>query len=203
MKHLALTLLAALLVCGTTRAQRLQVGLRGGLNLTDYSFEPFEIGDTRFSPASMRAGFGTGFVLRLNLTRHLHLQSELDYEFINYAVRAENVLTRNIRIRTERLEVPVQLGLRFGVLRLFGGIAFRLTDSGRSSAPEQLSVRFDRDALAVTGGIGLNTRHFFLELRAQGYPRSSIWNTFIAAGEERRIRVSHDIVYGASMGFFF
>lgn len=203
MKHLVFTLLAALAVCGTTRAQRLQVGLRGGANLTDYDFSAVEIGGTRFSPGQVRAGFGTGFVVRLNLTKHLHLQSELDYEFVNYAVRAESPRPRNVRIRAERLEVPVQLGLQFGALRLFGGATFRLTDSEHSSAPELLRVRFDRDALAVMGGIGLNIRHFFLDLRVQGYPRSRIWNTFVSGGEERRIRISHDIVYGASMGFFF
>ncbi len=203
MKHLVFTLLALLAVCGTTRAQRLQVGLRGGANLTDYHFSAVEIDGTRFSPGSTRAGFGAGFVVRLNLTKHLNLQSELDYDFVNYAIRAESPRPRNIRIRAERLEVPVQLGLQFGALRLFGGAAFRLTDSEHSSAPDLLRVRFDRDAIAVMGGIGLNIRHFFLDLRVQGYPRSRVWNTFISGGEEHRVRISRDIVYGASMGFFF
>lgn len=203
MKHLLFTLLALLAVCGTTRAQRLQVGLRGGANLTDYHFATVEIGGNRFSPGPTRAGFGAGLVVRLNLTKHLHLQSELGYEFVNYAVRANTSRLRDIRIRTERLEVPVQLGLKFGALRLFGGVAFRLTESERSSAPELLRVHFDRDALAVMGGIGLNIRHFFLDLRVQGYPRSRVWNTFVSGGEERRVRIARDIVYGANMGFFF
>ena len=52
MKHLVFTLLAALLVSGAASAQRLMVGVRGGVNFTDYSFVPTRIGDIRFSPGS-------------------------------------------------------------------------------------------------------------------------------------------------------
>ena len=47
MKHLVFTLLAALLVSDAASAQRLMVGVRGGVNFTDYSFVPARIGDTR------------------------------------------------------------------------------------------------------------------------------------------------------------
>ena len=121
MKHLVFTLLAALLVSGAASAQRLMVGVRGGVNFTDYSFVPTRIGDIRFSPGSPRAGYDVGFVLRLNLSKHLHLQSELDYAFVNYSVRAGDAGNRRLTLRTERFEIPVQLGFQFGVLRLFGG----------------------------------------------------------------------------------
>ena len=48
------------------------------------------IGDTCFTPGAVRAGYDVGFVLRLNLSKHLHLQSELNYAFVNYNVLAEN-----------------------------------------------------------------------------------------------------------------
>ena len=121
MKHLVFTLLAALVFSGAASAQRLMVGVRGGVNFADYSFVPTRIGDTRFTPGSVRAGYDVGFVLRLNLSKHLHLQSELNYAFVNYNVLAENSGSRRITLRTERFEIPVQLGFQFGVLRLFGG----------------------------------------------------------------------------------
>ena len=120
MKHLFFLLLA-LVLSGAASAQRLMVGVRGGVSFADYSFVPTRIGDTRFSPGSVRAGYNVGFVLRLNLSKHLHLQSELDYAFVNYNVLAENSGSRRITLRTERFEIPVQLGFQFGVLRLFGG----------------------------------------------------------------------------------
>ena len=203
MKHLVTTLLAALLVSGAASAQRLMVGVRGGVNFTDYSFVPTRIGDTRFSPGSPRAGYDVGFVLRLNLSKHIHLQSELDYAFVNYSVRAENTVNRRLTLRTERFEIPVQLGFRFGVLRLFGGALFRITDSERSSAPQLLRIRFNNGDVGVMGGLGFNIRKFFIDFRISGYPRSRVWHDFTSDGVSRRVKVPHDIVYGGSVGFFF
>ena len=44
MKHLVFTLLAALVFSGAASAQRLMVGVRGGVNFADYSFVPTRIG---------------------------------------------------------------------------------------------------------------------------------------------------------------
>lgn len=200
MKHLVFTLLAALLVSGAASAQRLMVGVRGGVNFSDYSFVPARIGGTRFTPGSPRMGYDVGFVLRLNLSKHLHLQSELDYAFVNYSVQAGN---RRLTLRTERFEIPVQLGFQFGVLRLFGGALFRVTDSEHSSAPQLLRVRFNNGDVGVMGGLGFNVRKFFIDFRISGYPRSRVWHDFTSEGVTRRVKVPHDIVYGGSVGFFF
>lgn len=203
MKRFLLLLLALAAVCGTASAQRFRVGVRGGVNVADYRFTPFSIGGSRFSAGSARAGFETGFVLRLNITKHLHLQSEINYDFVNYSVLSEGAVRRGIRLRAERLEIPVQLGLQFGALRLFGGASFRVADSQRSSAPGLLKVCFNDDEIALAGGLGLNVGHFFLDVRVQGYPRSRLWNTFTSGGVEERVEVTRDLIYGASIGFFF
>ena len=206
MKHLVFTLLAALLVSGAASAQRLMVGVRGGVNFADYSFVPTRIGDTRFTPGAVRAGYDVGFVLRLNLSKHLHLQSELDYAFVNYSVRAENAGnagSRRLTLRTERFEIPVQLGFQFGVLRLFGGALFRVTDSEHSSSPQLLRIGFNNGDVGIMGGLGFNVRKFFIDFRISGYPRSRVWHDFTSDGISRRVKVPHDIVYGGSVGFFF
>lgn len=203
MKRLLLLLLAAVTIGGTASAQRFRVGVRGGINVADYRFTPTAIGGNRFTAGSVRAGFETGFVLRLNLSKHLHLQSEVNYDFTNYSVRAEGAVRRGITLRAERLEIPVQLGLQFGVVRLFGGASFRVADSQRSSAPGLLKVRFNNDDIALMGGLGLNIGHFFLDFRVQGYPRSRLWNTFTSKGVEQRVEVTRDLIYGGSIGFFF
>lgn len=144
-----------------------------------------------------------GDVLRLNLSKHLHLQSELNYAFVNYNVLAENSGSRRIALRTERFEIPVQLGFQFGVLRLFGGALFRVTESERSSVPQLLKVRFNNGDVGVMGGLGFNIRKFFIDFRISGYPRSRVWHDFTSEGIARRVKVPHDIVYGGSLGFFF
>ena len=196
-------ILDALVFSGAASAQRLLVGVRGGVNFADYSFVPTRIGDTRFTPGAVRAGYDVGFVLRLNLSKHLHLQSELNYAFVNYNVLAENSGSRRIALRTERFEIPVQLGFQFGVLRLFGGALFRVTESERSSVPQLLKVRFNNGDVGVMGGLGFNIRKFFIDFRISGYPRSRVWHDFTSEGIARRVKVPHDIVYGGSLGFFF
>ena len=176
MKHLVFTLLAALVFSGAASAQRLMVGVRGGVNFADYSFVPTRIGDTRFTPGAVRAG---------------------------YDVLAENSGSRRIALRTERFEIPVQLGFQFGVLRLFGGALFRVTESERSSVPQLLKVRFNNGDVGVMGGLGFNVRKFFIDFRISGYPRSRVWHDFTSEGIARRVKVPHDIVYGGSLGFFF
>lgn len=203
MKRFVIILCAALFVCGAASAQRLQVGLRGGINTVDHSFGRVRIGDLAITGGKAQIGYDVGLVLRLNITKHLHLQSELNYAFNDYAFRISEFYTRDVKMRTERLELPVQLGLQFGVFRIFGGAQFRLTQSGRSTAPELLKVRFNDDDIAIVGGIGFNIRKFFIDFRVSGYPRSHVWNTFIADGVTHRVQASRNIVYGGSIGFFF
>ena len=203
MKTLFLSLCCLLLGVGTACAKRLQVGVRAGMNLTDYKFDRAKIGDLSFSPGAKRPGFEAGAVLRLNLSQHLHLQSEFNYVSANYAVRMGGSAGRDLRLRAHRFEIPVEMGLQFGVVRLFGGVRFRPAQSGHSSAPQTLSISFNDPNVAVIGGLGLNIRKFFVDLRASGYPRSRVWQTFTSHGVSQRGRVSHDIVYGCSMGFFF
>lgn len=90
MKHLFPLLLCALLLTGTASAQRrFQVGVRGGVTTTSYTFSRVEIGENRFRPGPAKAGYQAGLVLWFNLTRRLHLQSELNFAFVNYSIRAE------------------------------------------------------------------------------------------------------------------
>ncbi len=203
MKKLFLTLFLAAIACGSASAQRLQAGLRGGVTATDYRFSPVVIDGTRFTAGPTRAGFETGFVLRLNLSKHLHLQSELDYSFINYAVHASNTnLRTNVQLRSERLDVPVQLGLQFGALRLFGGASFRLNTSLHSSHTDLLRVKFSEKP-AWMGGVGLNIKKFFLDVRVQGPWVSKNRNTFVSRGVARAVSVRNDLVWSGSLGFFF
>lgn len=203
MKQLVLFVLAVLLAAGTASARRLEAGIRGGVNFADYSFTPTSIGGTRFSPGSVRTGYDVGFVLRLNLSKHLHLQSEFNYALVNYAVRADNGFVRNLTLRTERFEIPVLVGFQFGILRLFGGAQFRVADTERSTLPQLLRIGFNNSDIGVMGGAGLRISKFFIDFRVSGYPRSRVWHDFRSDGVSQRVKVPHDIVYGGSLGFFF
>lgn len=204
MRKLFFALLAASALSLPASAQRLRVGVRGGINTTDYRFAPVTIDGTRFTAGSSRAGYEAGLVVRLNLTKCLHVQSELNYDFIHYSVRAaREQTTTDVRLRSERLEVPVQLGFQFGPVRLFGGASFRLSKADKSSQPDLLQVQFGNDRVACMGGLGVNIKHFFFDFRIQGHPGSKHCNTFTSNGYRQRVRMRNDIVWGGSVGFFF
>lgn len=194
---------ALVLFCGGASAQRFRIGLRGGINTTKLKFDRVYIGDRNIAPGKAQVGYEAGLVLRLNITRHIHLQSELNYAFANYDFRLGGAADRNLRIRTERFEIPVQLGLQFGVFRLFGGAGFRVSQSGRSDDSKLLKIKFNDDDIAVTGGFGFNIRKFFFDFRVSGYPRSHVWHTFSSDGIAQRVKVERSVVYGGSIGFFF
>lgn len=203
MKQLLLTLCAVCALCGSASARRLQFGVRGGVNTTDFRFAPVQIGDNRFSTSASRMGYEAGLVLRFNLTKIFHLQSEFNYDIVNYRLRCHSSEAHTfILMRSERLELPVQLGLQFGPMRLFGGVAFRLNSSLNSSHPDLLQVRFDGDRMAWMGGLGVHFRRFFADFRIQGYPGKHT-TTFLSEGVSQQVRMRNDIVWGGSVGFFF
>lgn len=115
MKHLFPLLLCALLLTGAASAQRrFQVGVRGGVTTTSHTFFPCGNRRKPIPARPAKADYQAGFVLRFNLTRRLHLQSELNFAFVNYSIRAEGSRTRSVSLRSERFEIPLQLGLQFG-----------------------------------------------------------------------------------------
>lgn len=204
MRKFFLVLLAAASLCGSASAQRLRVGARGGINTTDHRFAPVLIDGTCFTRGASRPGCEAGFVVRLNLTKRIHLQTELDYAFVNYSVRAtRDAAETDVRLRSERLELPLQLGFQFGPVRLFGGASVRLNSACKSSHPDLLLVNFGSEDLSWMGGLGLNIKHFFIDVRFQGYPSTNHANTFISNGTARRVRMRSDLVWGGSLGFFF
>lgn len=203
MKHFVISLFCVLLAAGTASAQRVQVGLRGGVNLTDHKFAPVTIGNTRFTPGPARVGYETGLILRLNLSKHVHLQTEFDYAFVNYNVHAQGIDRHDVVLKTERLQIPVQLGFQFGILRLYGGVQFRVSDSQSSNFPKLLKIGFNDRDLGIMGGLGLHISKFFLDFRISGYPKSHVWQKFTSDGITERVKTYHDLVYGATLGFFF
>ncbi len=203
MKRTLFALFAALLIGFSASAQRLMFGVRGGVNFTDLDMGPVRLGDVTFTAGAPRAGYEAGIVLRLNLSRHLHLQTELNYVFANYHFKASGNSVSSLVLRTERLQIPVELGFQFGVVRLFGGVQFRVADTQHSSTADLLRVNFNDRDLALLGGVGINIRKFFLDFRVTGYPRSHVWQTFHSFDASRRVKVAHDIIYGGSLGFYF
>ena len=203
MKRIMLMGLMLLGTCVAAHAQCLRVGVRGGVNTVDYSVAPVTVGDATFSAGNAKVGYEAGLLLRFRLANHLHLQSGLNYQFNPYAFRVGGNAHGRITIDARRLEIPVELGLNFGVLRLFAGPVFRVAQWQKSSVPRLLRVKFNDSDIALTGGAGLHIRRFFIDFRVTGYPWSSLSNTFYSGDASARVKVRRNLLYGGSVGFYF
>jgi len=206
MKKIILSLLLAAGFCSVAYAQRFKVGVRVGADMVDYSSPRIEFAGGSVSHGSNRVGFETALIGRLNITRHLHLQTEFEFSRTGYAFRyhyAEGYSQRNIKIHANRIEIPLQIGINAGPVRLFGGVAFRVAHSEKSNAPSLLKVKFNDSNIGLTGGVGVNIRRFFIDARITGYPRSTIYNTFTSNGETHRTAIGRHIRWSVSTGFFF
>lgn len=198
------TLLLSSAVCSATFAQRFHVGVRAGVNVSDFSIPAVAVDDALVRNGSSKAGFEAALAARLNITKHLNLQAEFEYGRVNYGFQyyAQGGTRRDITINTNRIEIPVMAGLNFGPVRLFCGPSFRISHNEKSNAPSLLKVGFNDSKVALTGGAGLNLKRFFLEGRLTGYPKASV-NKFTVQGKTESVKAKHDMKWSVTAGLLF
>lgn len=204
MKRLFITLTLLLAMVATSHAQRLQVGVRVGVNATDFSLPKVLFDGGYVVGGNTKVGFETALMARLNITRHLHLQTEFEYSRTGYQLRyVSPTFEQRIKVHANRIEIPLMAGVTIGPIRLFGGPFFRIAHSEKSSAPLLAKLHFNDSDVGIMGGVGANIRKFFVEARISGYPKSSIRSSVEVDGYRQRVKVGRNIRYSLSTGFFF
>lgn len=204
MRKLLLVLLGA--ACCLTRAdaQFLHAGLRGGLNMSDMAVGRFSLDDAVVKRGRVKCGYQLAFMLRADLTRHLNLQAELEYACaINSYDIERTAYTSHVDIQSRRLNLPIELGLQFGLVRIFGGASFALGDWTSNSRASVLSVDYDLPDVAIVGGMGLHFKSIFLEARVQSSAKSSQYYLYRIGNSVRSVKVKRDMLWSLSIGFFF
>lgn len=204
MRKILLLILGVACSLTVADAQFLHVGLRGGLNLSDISTARFSLDDATVSKGRTKCGYQAAFMMRANLTRHLNLQAELEYSCAinSYDIdRGSYVRTTNIQLR--RLMLPVEIGLQFGAVRLFGGASFSLGDWTGNSRASVLAVDYDLPDVSIVGGLGVHLRKIFLEARVQSSTKSSHHYLYRIGNSVRSVKIKHNLLWSFSAGFFF
>lgn len=203
MKRLFFTLLLSAALCSVSFAQRFRVGLRTGVNIADFSLPATSSDNGVLTTGRSKAGFEASLAARLAITKHINIQTEFEYDRVNYAFHLSGTSgIRDITVNTNRIEIPLLLGLDFGPVRLFGGASFRISHNEKSSAPSLFGIKFDDSKVALTGGAGLNIRRFFLEGRITGYPKGST-NIVRLNGNDYRIDTRRYHKWSISAGVLF
>ncbi len=204
MRRFFITLVILLAMSVSSFAQRFQVGVRIGVNAADFSLPNVAFEDGYVIGGNTKVGFETSLMARLNITRHLHLQTEFEFSRSGYQLRyVSPVFEQKIKLHANRVEIPLMLGVHIGPMRLFGGAFFRIAHSEKSDAPQLAKIKFNDSDIGIMGGLGLNIRKFFVEMRISGYPKSYVTSVVESKGESRHARVGRNIRYSLSTGFFF
>lgn len=203
MKRILFTLILSAALCSASYAQRFRVGLRAGANFSDYSISTLSTENGLLRSGKSRTGFEAALITRLAVTKHINLQAEFEYDRVNYQYRLlRSAHNRDIAVNTNRIEIPLTLGINLGPVRVFGGAAFRVSHNEKSDAPSLLTVKFDDSRVAMTGGASLNIHKFFLEGRITGYPRTTS-NHITLNGAQHKVRVGQDLKWSLSAGVLF
>lgn len=204
MRKILLLILGVAFGLTVADAQFLHVGLRAGLNLSDISVPRFSLDDAMVSSGRTKCGYQAAFMMRANLTRHLNLQAELEY---SCAVNSYDIdrgsYTRSTNIQLRRLSLPIELGLQFGAVRLFGGAAFALGDWTANSNAAVLSADYDLPDVSIVGGVGVHFKKIFLEARVQSSSKAAQYNLYRISNAVRSVKVKRNLLWSFSAGFFF
>lgn len=195
---------AALATAASASAQRrFQVGVRAGANIAAYRLPTLASSDGVLHNGRSKAGFEASLLARLAITRHLNIQTEFEYDRVNYAFRLSHGYgVRDITINANRIEIPLLLGLNLGPVRLFGGPSFRISHNEKSSTPAMLQIKFNDSKVALTGGLGLNIKRFFIEGRLTGYPGGST-NIVRIGDKSQSARLKQNLKWSMSAGVLF
>lgn len=206
MKKLFFILSLCLLAAPLSRAQILKMGLRGGVNSGIYSFDTFVVDGKVITPVSdFDAGYQLGLVLRLSIPHFVYIQPELNFLSRDYTfgVAASGRLPNYKTVRTERLELPVAIGVKLAALRLFGGPVFRLGAHQCALGDDNdLSVAFDDKEVAAMAGFAIDLRNVFVEARCMKYLNKTS-SVFSLGHETATINPTTDEFWQFSIGFLF
>ena len=133
-------------------AQKLQFGVKGGLNIntSDFSFYNKTENNAFVNSLKNKAGYHVGGFLRLKLpvpAVGLYLQPEVLYtrNAFRYEVIDEVAGKTNLKIKENLVSVPVMVGMKFAFLRLYLGpkFCFNVGDDVSKSTENTAQIETD------------------------------------------------------------
>ena len=149
--------------------------ISGGLHTVDVSAENFPINDSfnlEFENASYGFHFGGGF--RFNF-RNFYLQPEIIFNSnkANFKFTNSSAVSAYDSIRTEKyqyLDIPVILGLKFSIIRLFAGPVAHIFINNSSELTDisGFSDKFKTATFGYQAGLGFDYKFLSLDIRHEG-----------------------------------
>ena len=209
MRKLVLTLLTLTLTSSLVFAQKIDFGLKGGLNYNfggDLSEVVSEVGsnaENLISGADNKAGFHLGLWSRIHFLG-LYLRPEINYTQLNnsYSNPDENV---NTDFKTKKIDIPILLGTKIiGPVHVFVGPSIQYITKSDFSQSEFENITTNDFSVGLQIGTGLELGRFGLDVRwEKGFSndlKGDLDNGILNTGIEVDNR-PNQIIFGLSYRF--
>jgi hypothetical protein len=215
MKKSIITIIAAALMFTGLSAQSLSFGIKGGLNYSKLKFDDIKnitSGGTNYNLMQDEAfqGFHIGVMGRLNVL-NVFVQPELLFNTSGGKVLVEEIQGAGNPVQTvkeikyNKLDLPVMVGMKFGIARVNLGPVASVVLSSNSQVADivpGLETKSKGATLGFQAGAGLDLfKELTLDLRYEG-GLSKLGDKLTVAGQDYAFD-SRDSKVVVSVGFFF
>jgi hypothetical protein len=169
MKKLLLILTISVLTIAGSHAQ-IKLGLRGGLNfdkvtLKQDSYERYQIDYNR------GMGFHFGLTSQIKIL-NLFVQPEFLFSTLTNEVTLNDIQQFGYKEvgkqRFNKLDIPIQAGLKFGAFKIGAGPVATMILSSKSDLLDQYEMQHNKATIGYQIGGGFDFDHFNIELRWEG-----------------------------------
>lgn len=138
-----LTIALAVMLAGTVAAQRVQLGVRGGVFSQDMELKLSDIAGMDNIQTDARMGFHAAVVARVRLTAvgsgaiglGLYLQPEVIYSQNTYKIQTSGGSTP-AKIKMQSVDIPVLLSFKVSIIRVQAGPVFNVMQKSPSNRSE-------------------------------------------------------------------
>ena len=205
MRHLVLTVLAITLTSTLLFAQKIDVGIKGGLNYNfggDLSEVVSEVGNNAenlISGADNKAGFHLGLWTRVHFMG-LYLRPEINYTQLNnsYSNPDQNV---NTDFKTKKIDIPILIGTKIiGPVHVFAGPSIQYITKSDFSQSEFENISTNDFSVGLQIGTGLELGRFGVDVRWEKGFSNDATGDFLNTGIKVDNR-PNQIIFGVAYRF--
>lgn len=169
-----------LILAGASAHAQFDFGLKGGVSSTGVIFEDFEDSSVLEDLTSQNDfGWHAGVYARVKILA-FYLQPEFLYTSMSSEISAKTSSgSQTESFNLNRLDIPVNLGLKIGPASVFGGpvMSYNL-----NSPSEIFDVDYTAGSLGYQAGLGLTLGNFIIDLKYEG-SFQSISNEVVIGGD--------------------
>jgi hypothetical protein len=212
MKTRAILLLMFAVLLPATSFGQIRLGLRGGINISHMKTSEETIMTTDYKiiyPDCRMLGYHVGLIGQIQLF-NLFLQPEALYTLTRNDIKVYDLSSatpdqgKSITQNVNRLDIPILLGIKRGVLKICAGpvITFVISDDSDLHEITKYDIQMNKATVGFQGCIGLDIKKIAIDLKYEGN-LSKLGNGIdLGKGNEMKFdtRVSQVIL---SIGLFF